>query len=123
MRILFVNAVGPTDISAVETETVHQLSTTIGLQTDLANATSEIASLLKRLAHVPRRAILPHAPSTGTLTLTGSFLTSATTKRTRIPTRVSSIRTRMAFSQRAPRPTPGRRKSSCPLVRSDDARS
>jgi hypothetical protein len=67
MRILFVNVVGPTDISAVETETVHQLYTTIGLQTDLANRTSEIASLLKRRAHIPRRAILLYAQSTGTL--------------------------------------------------------
>src|SRR5262245_23718781 len=69
MRILFVNAVGPTDISAVETGTVHQLYTTIGLQTDLANRTSEIASLLKRVAHIPRRAILPYAQSAGTLTV------------------------------------------------------
>jgi hypothetical protein len=65
-----VNAVGPTDISAVETGTVYQLYTTIGLQTDPANRTlAEIGALLGRLAHIPRSAILPYAQSPGTLTV------------------------------------------------------
>jgi hypothetical protein len=70
-----VNAVGPTDIAAVETGTVYQLYTTIGLQTDPANRTptvptlAEIASLLARLAHIPRSAILPNAQNPATLTV------------------------------------------------------
>lgn len=65
-----VNAIGPSDIAAVETGTVYQLYTTIGLQTDPANRTfSEIASLLARLAHIPRSAILPYGGSPRTLTV------------------------------------------------------
>jgi hypothetical protein len=61
------NAIGPSDISPVQTGAVYQLYTTIGLQTDPANrALVDIGSLLAQLAHIPTSSILPHSQSPGT---------------------------------------------------------
>ncbi len=63
------NAIGPTDISPVQTGTVYQLYTTIGLQGDPAFRTlADIGPLFAQLAHIPPSTIFPYAQGPGIFT-------------------------------------------------------
>ena len=63
------NAIGPTDISPVQTGTVYQLYTTIGLQGDPAFRTlADIGPLFAQLAHIPPSAFFPYAQGPGRFT-------------------------------------------------------